>query len=309
MSSFSGRMLCVIAMFMAAAVTGVAQSSYDLRSPDSRIELRIRSADRVHYDVLLNGRALLENCTLSMDVEHKKLGIAPKVLDAKQRSNDQIIRPTIRQKFAQLRDAYNELHLTMDGGYAVTIRAYNEGVAYRFETSLPQQQVKVYAEESNWNFPQDSIVYYPQEDSFFSQRTQIHATTSERDYSRLHCHASCRSGCWRRRESGDCRVRCPRLSGTLAKGHARHWTRSYVSAVSAEREAGRRSRFPRGRSCRLHCCHFGYAYVSLACGRCRREGWRSDYELAGLAARKSVAGSRHLLDQAGQGLMGLVERE
>ncbi|HKR29799.1 MAG TPA: glycoside hydrolase family 97 protein [Terriglobales bacterium] len=168
MSSFSGRMLCVIVMFMAAAVTGAAQSSYDLRSPDNRIELRIRTADRVHYDVLLNGRALLENCTLSLDVEHKKLGLAPKVLDAKQRSNDQIIRPTIRQKFAQLRDAYNELRLTMDGGYAVTFRAYNEGVAYRFETSLPQQQVKVYAEESNWNFPQDSIVYYPQEDSFFS---------------------------------------------------------------------------------------------------------------------------------------------
>lgn len=168
MSSFSGRMLYVIVMFMAAAVTGAAQSSYDLRSPDNRVELRIRTADRVHYDVLLNGRALLENCTLSLDVEHKKLGIAPKVLDAKQRSNDQIIRPTIRQKFAQLRDAYNELRLTMDGGYAISFRAYNEGVAYRFETSLPHQQVKVYAEESNWNFPRDSIVYYPQEDSFFS---------------------------------------------------------------------------------------------------------------------------------------------
>src|SRR5579885_3304236 len=108
MSSFSSRMLCVIVMFMTAAVTGVAQSSYDLRSPDNRIELRIRAADRVHYDVLLNGRALLENWTLSLDVEHKKLGIAPKVLDAKQRSNDQIIRPTIRQKFAQLRDAYKD---------------------------------------------------------------------------------------------------------------------------------------------------------------------------------------------------------
>ena len=167
MSSFSGRMLSVIVMCMAAAITGVAESSYDLRSPDNRIELRIRTADRVHYDVLLNGRALLENCTLSMDVEHNKLGIAPRVVDAKQRSNDQIIRPTIRQKFAQLRDAYNELRLTMDGGYAVSFRAYDEGVAYRFETSLPQQ-VKVYAEESSWNFPQDSIVYYPQEDSFFS---------------------------------------------------------------------------------------------------------------------------------------------
>lgn len=168
MSSFLGRMMFVFAVFTIFTANINAQSSYDLRSPDNRVELRIRTADRVHYDLLLNGRALLANCTLSLDVEHKKLGIAPRVLDAKQRSNDQIIRPTIRQKFAQLRDAYNELRLTMDGGYAVTFRAYNEGVAYRFETSLPQQQVKVYAEESNWNFPQDSIVYYPQEDSFFS---------------------------------------------------------------------------------------------------------------------------------------------
>src|ERR1051326_6714407 len=109
MSSFSGRIMCVFLVFIAFAANASAQSSYDLRSPDNRIELRVRTADRVHYDVLLNGRALLENCTLSLDVEHKKLGVAPKVLDAKQRSNDQIIRPTIRQKFAQLRDAYDEL--------------------------------------------------------------------------------------------------------------------------------------------------------------------------------------------------------
>ncbi len=178
MSSFLVKVLCVMVIFMAAVAGAGAQSSYDLRSPDNRIELRIRTADRVHYDVLLNGRALLENCTLSLDVEHRKLGIAPKVLDARQRSNDQIVRPTIRQKFAQLRDAYNELRLSMDGGYAVTFRAYNEGIAYRFETSLPQQQVKVYGEESNWNFPQDSIVYYPQEDSFFSH--------NERKYTAQH---------------------------------------------------------------------------------------------------------------------------
>src|SRR6185312_2882215 len=102
MSRFLHRTLCVVVVSMAFSAVTAAQSSYDLRSPDNRIELRIRIADRVHYDVLLNGRALLENCTLSLDVEHKKLGLAPKVLDAKQRSNDQVIRPTIRQKFAQL---------------------------------------------------------------------------------------------------------------------------------------------------------------------------------------------------------------
>lgn len=148
--------------------TAAAQSSYDLRSPDARIEIRIRTAGEIRYDVVLKGRAVLENSTLALNVEHKKFGLQAKVLDAKTSSYDQVVEPVVRQKFAKIRDHYNELRLNMDGGYAVVFRAYNEGAAYRFETSLPQEQVKVYAEESAFNFPGNSIVYYPQEDSFFS---------------------------------------------------------------------------------------------------------------------------------------------
>ncbi|HET9308555.1 MAG TPA: glycoside hydrolase family 97 protein [Candidatus Sulfotelmatobacter sp.] len=145
-----------------------AQSSYDLRSPDGRLELRIRTAGQVRYDLVLKGRAVLENSTISLDVEHQKLGVQPKVNDTKRRSVDQVVEPVVRQKFARIRDHYNELRLIMGGGYSVVFRAYNEGVAYRFETSLPQAQVKVYGEESAFNFPLDFVVYYPQEDSFFS---------------------------------------------------------------------------------------------------------------------------------------------
>src|SRR5690242_7093561 len=145
-----------------------AQSNYELRSPDGRIQVKIRTAERIQYDVLLGGRTLLENSTLSLDVEHKTLGLPPKVIDVKERSNDQLLKPTIRQKFAQIRENYKELRLNMDGAYAVIFRAYNEGVAYRFETSLPSQQVKVYGEQDNWNFPSNLMVYYPQEDSLFS---------------------------------------------------------------------------------------------------------------------------------------------
>ena len=146
----------------------VAQSSYDLKSPDNRIEVRIRTSGQLRYDVLLRGNALLENATLSLDVEHKKLGLQPKVLSAKPRSYDQVVEPVVRQKFAKIRDHYNELRLTMDGGYAVVFRAYNEGVAYRFETTLPEKQVKVFGEEADFNFPSNDVVCYPQEDSFYS---------------------------------------------------------------------------------------------------------------------------------------------
>jgi alpha-glucosidase len=156
-------------LFVAVLIeNAAAQSSYDLRSPDGRIEIRIRTAGQIRYDIVLKGRAVLENCTLSLDVEHKKLGAQPKVIDAKERSSDQVVEPVVRQKFAKIRDHYNELRLTMEGGYAVVFRAYNEGAAYRFETSTPQEQLKIYGEESAFNFPANFVVYYPQEDSFFS---------------------------------------------------------------------------------------------------------------------------------------------
>jgi alpha-glucosidase len=150
------------------ASSAVAQSSYDLRSPDKRIEVRIRTAGHLSYDVLLNGRVLLENSTLALDVDHQKLGLNPKVVDAKRRSHDEVVEPVVRQKFAKIRDHYNELRISLDGGYAITFRAYDEGVGYRFETSLPDKEVKVYSEDANFDFPSNFIVYYPQEDSFYS---------------------------------------------------------------------------------------------------------------------------------------------
>ena len=157
----------LLACLAVASTALTAQSSYDLKSPDTRIELRVRTSGQLRYDVLLRGSALLENSTLSLDVEHKKLGLQPKVNNAKQRSNDQVVEPVVRQKFAKIRDRYNELRLTMDG-YSVVFRAYNEGVAYRFETTLPERQVKIYGEEANFNFPSNFTVYYPQEDTFYS---------------------------------------------------------------------------------------------------------------------------------------------
>ncbi len=156
----------------------LAQSSYDLRSPDKRIEIRVRTGPQLRYDVLLNSRALMEDCTLSLDVDHTKFGINPKVVSAKERTVDQIIEPPVRQKFAKIPEKFNELRLQMEGGYSVVFRAYNEGAAYRFETSLPQQQVKIYGEEVNYNFVGNAIAYYPQEDSFMSH--------NERKYLPMH---------------------------------------------------------------------------------------------------------------------------
>lgn len=168
MNSTLWKASLLLAAGLLPASDAQAQASYDLRSPDNRIELRIRTAKSIRYDVLLRGRALLQDCTLSLDVNHNNMGLEPKVVSSKERSENQVLVPAVRQKFAKIRDNYKEIRLEMEGGYAVVFRAYNEGVAYRFETSLSQEQVKIYDEEMHLNFPSNFVVYYPQEDSFFS---------------------------------------------------------------------------------------------------------------------------------------------
>jgi alpha-glucosidase len=161
--------LIFAAALCAAGAVAAEQSSFDLKSPDKRIEVRIRTAHGIHYDVVLGGRAIMEDSTLSMDVDHKVLGKdGTKVVRAKATAHDEVVEPVVRQKFAKIRDHYNEQRIEFDGGFAVTFRAYNEGVAYRFETSLPAAEIKIYGEEMNLNFAANDVAYYPTEDSFMS---------------------------------------------------------------------------------------------------------------------------------------------
>jgi alpha-glucosidase len=144
-----------------------AQTSHELRSPDNRIVVTVRVAERISYDIRVNGNLVLKDSRLSLDVDHQKLGRDARVEAVKNDAVDRVIEPPVKLKFAKIPERYNELRLSFTG-FAVTFRAYNEGVAYRFETSLPQTEVKVYGEEATFNFADNYNVYYPKEDSFFS---------------------------------------------------------------------------------------------------------------------------------------------
>src|SRR5882672_5702693 len=138
MGKLKNQAILVTTLLCVLSGIGIAQTSYTLISPDKKIELRVQTADRVRYDVVFKGKALLNGSALSLDVDHKVLGVNAQVVKTRERSVDDVLEPVVRQKFAKIREAYNELRLEMLGGYSVVFRAYNEGVAYRLETSFPQ---------------------------------------------------------------------------------------------------------------------------------------------------------------------------
>jgi len=143
-------------------------STYDLSSPNGHIQIKIQAGERITYDIAVNSKTVIRNATLALDIDHTNIGTNPKVNGTKNDTVERDIECPVPQKSAKIHEAYKELRLEMAGNYAVVFRAYNEGVAYRFETTLSQNAVKVYNEDVSLNFAGDYNVYYPKEESFFS---------------------------------------------------------------------------------------------------------------------------------------------
>ena len=143
------RMAILLAGLLCAATAVSGQSDFDLRSPDGRVQLKIETQQRLSYSLLFKGKTLVRNATASMTIDKTVLGQAPKVAASHRRTVDQQLIPPVAQKFARIHEHFNELRLDMVGDYSLVFRAYNEGVAYRFETSLAQSEVKIFAEEVN----------------------------------------------------------------------------------------------------------------------------------------------------------------
>src|SRR5262249_48499539 len=151
-----------------AIAAPASDSKLSLRSPDDRIEVQIRVSNRITYDVSVNNTLLLKDSSLAIKIGDKTLGENPQLKSSTKSSVDKVLEPAVRQKFARIREHYNELRLDFDLGYAVVFRAYPEGIAYRFETSLGGENVKVFNEESVFRFASDFTVFYPEEESMFS---------------------------------------------------------------------------------------------------------------------------------------------
>lgn len=127
---------------------------YQLSSPDGTLTIRIKLTDKIYYAVDVAGAQVMWFSPLSMTLEDGTvLGGHPKVKHARRREGNEIIEPVWGTR-SQITDHYRELVLECEEDYAVVFRAYDEGVAYRFRTSL-SGQIRVKAEEVAYRFLED----------------------------------------------------------------------------------------------------------------------------------------------------------
>ena len=168
--------LALLLLCMAGLTRGQEQNRYELRSPDGAVTLAISIGDQTTISVSLDGKVLVNPSPVSMTVNGRLLpGKNPVVLEARRRTHRQNITPVLPEKFAVIDDHCNELTLEFNNSCALIIRAYDNGIAYRFRTDL-KSEVKVAFEQAVFNFSGNDEIYYPEEESFFShnERTYLH---------------------------------------------------------------------------------------------------------------------------------------
>ena len=177
MKRFSSLLLVVVLFAMAS----LAQTTRTLTSPNGKLKTVVTLADGITYDVFLGDELVMDDCRLSLNVGGNVLGSKPQLKQASQKSVNEIKKPFLRLKYAEVPNVYNELTLKMKGNYSVIFRAYDDGIAYRFVTSLGKE-VKVYDE--------DISVFFPEETDLVLQTCGSFVTSYEERYSFL------KTGAW-----------------------------------------------------------------------------------------------------------------
>lgn len=131
----------------------------DVTSPDKQLRLRVYCGDSLEYRVEYKGRPLIARSRIGLDIAELPHG-APVVVSMSRRSVDDSIRP-LYGKTDRLSERYNELRIDFQGGWSLLMRAYDEGVVYRFVTDLPGRVV-VRSETARFNIPDDPGVLFPE---------------------------------------------------------------------------------------------------------------------------------------------------
>ena len=141
---------------------------FKITSPNNNIALTITVGTDIKWSATCDGKQILNNSKIAMILSDGKiLGENEKVRKAVESKINDVIRPVVANKSSEIIDNCNILTITFSSGFSLQFRAYNDGIAYRFETSL-KDEIIVKDEISELNFPAGSHSWYPLETSFMS---------------------------------------------------------------------------------------------------------------------------------------------
>jgi alpha-glucosidase len=185
---------CLLFILFLSGFSVSAQKSYQLASPNGKLTVSLTLAETIEYTVSHQGDVMLLPSAISMTLGNGvSFGKNAHLKKQYMREVKETISPVIYKK-KEIPDHYNERVFEFKEGFNLIFRAYDEGIAYRFISTL-NKPFTVQSEEAVFRFPSDQKAYIPYvqlikeplEAQFYNsfENTYTHIPLSQWDVRRL----------------------------------------------------------------------------------------------------------------------------
>ena len=159
MKHFIQIFLTVPAILFASFV--YSQSSvYHVKSPDGKIDMALETGRKILWSVTHESTEVIAPSLISLTLANNEvLGNNAKVISTNiSKVSTSFATPLYKKK--SVIDEYNQLTVNFKGNFGLILRAYNDGVAYRFFTKK-KGEITIRSEDANFNFSKDHKAFIP----------------------------------------------------------------------------------------------------------------------------------------------------
>ena len=142
-----------------SSITGLKAQSYDVVSPNEKLKISIHVDNGTKYEVWQEQTELISSSEIALNLDDGRI-IGAGTIKNTERNEVREELPVLIGKNKTLNDHYNELIIHYNEDYDLIVRAYNEGLAYRFVTNL-EGEITVLSEDAVFNFTDSPKVHFP----------------------------------------------------------------------------------------------------------------------------------------------------
>ena len=161
------KILAILSLIFFSVNVNSFAKDYPVSSPNKRITVNVSVNKDLKVSILFDGKLLMNPSPVSMEVNDIFLGKNAKVINKKYSKVNRKLTAEVKIKSATIAENYNQLTLTFKGDYKFTVKVFNEGVGYRFETTM-SDTITVKKEIANYNFNGNFACWWAKEWSFHS---------------------------------------------------------------------------------------------------------------------------------------------
>lgn len=161
----TGKILGFVMILLALLSLNVSGKTFDVKSPDENIKVTVNVGEKIFWSVQYKYILVIDSCQISLNLDGNHIfGYQSNLLKTKTRSSVDECRSVVPTKDSEISQPFNELELIFKEKFSLFIRAYNDGIAYRFSSAI-DDEITINNELMELTFPKGTSSLFPQEEN------------------------------------------------------------------------------------------------------------------------------------------------